>query len=30
MEPYVSEKVSWAIRHHQALRFYADSSVGYE
>jgi len=30
MEPYVPEKVSWAIRHHQALRFYADSSVGYE
>jgi hypothetical protein len=30
MEPYVSEKVSWAIRHHQALRFYADPSVGYE
>src|SRR5918996_4135745 len=30
MEPYVSEKVSWAIRYHQALRFYPDSSVGYE
>jgi len=30
MEPYVSEKVSWAIRHHQALRFYPDPSVGYE
>ena len=30
MEPYVSEKVSWAIRNHQALRFYADPSVGYE
>ena len=30
IEPYVSEKVSWAIRHHQALRFYPDSSVGYE
>jgi hypothetical protein len=29
-EPYVSEKVSWAIRHHQALRFFPDSSVGYE
>ena len=29
-EPYVSEKVSWAIRHHQALRFYPDPSVGYE
>ena len=30
VEPYVSEKVSWAIRYHQALRFYADESVGYE
>lgn len=30
LEPYVSEKVSWAIRYHQALRFYPDSSVGYE
>jgi len=30
VEPYVSEKVSWAIRHHQALRFFPDPSVGYE
>jgi hypothetical protein len=30
IEPYVSEKVSWAIRYHQALRFYPDQSVGYE
>jgi hypothetical protein len=30
MEPYVSEKVSWGIRYHQALRFYPDHSVGYE
>jgi hypothetical protein len=30
LEPYVSEKISWAIRHHQALRFYADPSMGYE
>jgi hypothetical protein len=30
IEPYVSEKVSWAIRHHQALRFYADPQAGYE
>ncbi len=30
VEPYVSEKVSWAIRYHQALRFYPDLSVGYE
>ena len=29
-EPYVPEKVSWAIRYHQALRFYPDPSVGYE
>jgi hypothetical protein len=28
--PYVSEKVAWAIRYHQALRFYADPAVGYE
>src|SRR5579871_3388784 len=30
LEPYVPEKVSWAIRYHQALRFFPDSSVGYE
>ena len=30
VEPYVSERVSWAIRHHQALRFYADPAFGYE
>ena len=30
MEPYVSERVSWAIRYHQALRFYPDSDAGYE
>jgi len=30
IEPYVSERVSWAIRYHQALRFYPDPSVGYE
>ncbi len=30
LEPYVPEKVSWAIRNHQPLRFFADSSVGYE
>src|SRR5262245_50629408 len=28
IEPYVSEKVTWAIRYHQCLRFYPDSSVG--
>jgi hypothetical protein len=30
VEPYVSEKVTWAIRYHQALRYYPDESVGYE
>jgi predicted HD phosphohydrolase len=30
IEPYVSERVSWAVRYHQALRFYPDASVGYE
>jgi hypothetical protein len=30
VEPYVSEKVSWAIRYHQALRFYPDPAAGYE
>jgi hypothetical protein len=29
MEPYVDEEVSWAMRMHQALRFYPDESVGY-
>ncbi|NDH53255.1 MAG: HD domain-containing protein [Betaproteobacteria bacterium] len=29
IEPYVAEEVSWAIRAHQALRFYPDESVGY-
>jgi hypothetical protein len=29
IEPYVDEEVSWAIRKHQALRFFADESVGY-
>jgi hypothetical protein len=28
--PYVSEEVAWAIRHHQALRYFADESVGYQ
>jgi len=30
VEPYVDPEVSWAIRYHQALRFYADESVGYK
>ena len=29
IEPYVDEEVSWAIRMHQALRFFPDESVGY-
>ena len=29
-EPYVSERVTFAIRYHQALRFFPDPSVGYE
>ena len=28
--PYVDEKVAWAIRYHQALRFFPDPEVGYE
>src|ERR1700674_4344826 len=29
-EPYVPEKVSFAIRYHQTLRYYPDPAVGYE
>jgi hypothetical protein len=29
VEPYVDPEVTFAIRYHQALRFYADESVGY-
>src|ERR1700731_1041839 len=29
IEPYVDEEVSWAVRHHQALRYFADESIGY-
>jgi len=29
-EPYVPEKVAFAIRYHQALRFYEDKQYGYE
>ncbi len=29
VEPYVDQEVSWAIRAHQALRFYPDEAVGY-
>ncbi|MBV8977880.1 MAG: HD domain-containing protein [Alphaproteobacteria bacterium] len=28
--PYVDEEVAWAVRHHQALRFFPDPAVGYE
>jgi len=28
--PYVSPEISWAVRTHQALRFFPDDSVGYE
>ncbi len=27
--PYVDEEVAWAVKYHQALRFYPDESVGY-
>ena len=30
LEPYVDEEISWAIRMHQALRFFPDEAVGYE
>jgi hypothetical protein len=30
IEPYVSERVTFAVKYHQALRFYPDPSVGYE
>lgn len=29
-EPYVAEEVTFAIRYHQALRFFRDPAVGYE
>jgi len=29
VEPYVDPEVAWAIRYHQALRFFPDESVGY-
>jgi len=28
--PYVSEEVAWAIQYHQALRYFADESVGFK
>jgi hypothetical protein len=30
IEPYVSERVAFAVRYHQALRFFPDPSAGYE
>jgi len=27
--PYVDEEIAWAVRNHQALRFFPDASVGY-
>jgi hypothetical protein len=29
IEPYVGEEVAWAVKMHQALRFFPDESVGY-
>ena len=29
IEPYVDEEIAWAVRMHQALRFFPDESVGY-
>jgi hypothetical protein len=28
--PYVNEEVAWAVQNHQALRYFADESVGYK
>ena len=30
LEPYVDERISWAIKYHQALRFFPDLEAGYE
>ncbi|MGO9593091.1 MAG: HD domain-containing protein [Steroidobacteraceae bacterium] len=30
IEPYVGEEISWAVRYHQALRFFPDEAVGYD
>jgi hypothetical protein len=29
IRPYVSEEIAWAVEKHQALRYFADESVGY-
>ena len=28
--PYVSEEVAWAVKYHQALRYFADEAAGYD
>jgi hypothetical protein len=28
--PYVNEEIAWAVQNHQALRYFADESVGYQ
>lgn len=28
--PYVDEEIAWAVQYHQALRYFADESVGYQ
>jgi hypothetical protein len=28
--PYVSEEIAWAVKNHQALRYFADEEVGYK
>jgi HD domain-containing protein len=28
--PYVSEEIAWAVKNHQALRYFADEAVGYK
>jgi hypothetical protein len=30
VEPYVTEEVAWAIRYHQALRYFADEAAGFK
>jgi hypothetical protein len=30
IEPYVEEETAWAVRYHQALRFFPEPQVGYE
>ena len=28
--PYVSEEIAWAVKYHQALRYFADEAVGFK